>query len=333
MKSNKILVLGYGVASNAYLSLLENNNQNTIVLGSPLDKKKITRAKTNFKNFSNNFSFSKKTKFYFHNEHNKLNFNKINYIIIGTNSKGIKWVSDIIKKTNIHTKFLILTKGLMFYQKKIITISEYLKKITGRKNFVMSAGPCLANELLNKKFTQTIFSSKNILNAEKFKKILCTKYYIPEINNDLIGSEICSAIKNIYAIIIGSSLSSNKKKNLTNFNTSSYLFNQSLKEMSIITKKFGGNHSSVFGIAGVGDLYVSILGGRNSKLGSYLGENLNYKNILKNKMKNTTVEGADLVISHGKLLIKKIGRKNLPLLNSLCNSLLSNKKLNLSINS
>ena len=78
---------------------------------------------------------------------------------------------------------------------------------------------------------------------------------------------------------------------------------------------------------------VSILGGRNSKLGSYLGENLNYKNILKNKMKNTTVEGADLVISHGKLLIKKIGRKNLPLLNSLCNSLLSNKKLNLSINS
>ena len=103
--------------------------------------------------------------------------------------------------------------------------------------------------------------------------------------------------------------------------------------MKIITKKFGGSHSSVFGIAGVGDLYVSILGGRNSKLGSYLGENLNYKNILKNKMKNTTVEGADLVISHGKLLIKKIGRKNLPLLNSLCNSLLSNKKLNLSINS
>ena len=89
----------------------------------------------------------------------------------------------------------------------------------------------------------------------------------------------------------------------------------------------------MFGIAGVGDLYVSILGGRNSKLGSYLGENLNYKNILKNKMKNTTVEGADLVISHGKLLIKNIGRKNLPLLNSLCNSLLSNKKLNLSINS
>ena len=95
MKSNKILVLGYGVASNAYLSLLEYNNQNTIVLGSPLDKKKISQAKTNFKNFSNSISFSKKTKFYFHNEHNKINFNKINYIIIGTNSKGIKWVCDL----------------------------------------------------------------------------------------------------------------------------------------------------------------------------------------------------------------------------------------------
>ena len=41
----------------------------------------------------------------------------------------------------------------------------------------MSAGPCLANELLNKKFTQTIFSSKNILNAEKFKK----KFYVQNI--------------------------------------------------------------------------------------------------------------------------------------------------------
>ena len=110
------------------------------------------------------------------------------------------------------------------------------------------------------------------MNAEKFKKILSTKYYSPEVNNDLLGSEICAAIKNIYAIIIGSSLS-NIKKNLTNFNTSSYLFNQSLKEMCIISKKFGGSYSSVFGIAGVGDLYVSVLGGRNSKLGSFFGKN------------------------------------------------------------
>ena len=82
--------------------------------------------------------------------------------------------------------------------------------------------------------------------------------------------------------------------------------------MKIITKKFGGSHSSVFGIAGVGDLYVSILGGRNSKLGSYLGENLNYKNILKNKMKNTTVEGADLVISHGNYLSKRLKKESSP---------------------
>ena len=335
MKNNLILVLGYGVASNAYISLLENNKHNFAVLGSSLDKKKIYNAKIkrSTEYAKNDPSLYLRSRFYYHTEYEKINLKKIEYVIIGTNSKGIKWVSEFIKKTNINTKFLILTKGLMFYKKKIMTISEYLKIFTGRKNFVMSAGPCLANELLNKKFTQTVFSSRSILNAKKFKKILSTKYYSPEVNNDLFGSEICAAIKNIYAIIIGSSLSNIKKNNLTNFNTSSYLFNQSLKEMCIISKKFGGSYSSVFGIAGVGDLYVSVLGGRNSKLGSFLGKKLIYKDIIKNQMKNITVEGADLVISHGRLLLKKVGKKNLPLLNSLCNSILSNKKLNLTINS
>ena len=65
MKSNKILVLGYGVASNAYLSLLENNNQNTIVLGSPLDKKKYHEQKLILKIFQIIFHFQKKLNFIF----------------------------------------------------------------------------------------------------------------------------------------------------------------------------------------------------------------------------------------------------------------------------
>ena len=63
-----------------------------------------------------------------------------------------------------------------------------------------------------------------------------------------------------------------KNKDDNYFNTSSGLFEQSLKEMKYIVQKFGGNIDTTYGLAGAGDLYVSILGGRNARLGFLFGK-------------------------------------------------------------
>ena len=110
-------------------------------------------------------------------------------------------------------------------------------------------------------------------------------------------------------------------------NPSSGLFEQSLKEMEYIIEKFGGELKTVFGLAGAGDLYVSVLGGRNAKLGYYLGKGYLYKSIIKKEMKNITVEGADVVKSSGRKILNLVGQKKLPLLKSLLNSIIGNKKL------
>ena len=327
VKNKTTLILGYGVASNAYASLIDNQGLKGIILGSPVDNIRINNLKKNQKKINKKIHFSKNIKFLNSNEIKKIDFNDINLIIIGTNTRGINWVIKILKNVEKNILVLIITKGLISYKKKIITISQYLKLRTKIKNVVMSAGPCLANELLNKVHTRTVFSSNKISNSKKIKNILENKYYHPDTNNDLIGSEVCSAIKNIYSIIIGSTLVENKKNKKFIFNTSAGIFQQSLKEMNFIVKKFGGRTDSVLGLAGSGDLYVSILGGRNSQLGNYLGKGLLYKNIINNKMVNITVEGADLIISLGKRIVTKFGKKNLPLLNSLCNAILFNKRL------
>ena len=327
IKNKTTLILGYGVASNAYASLIDNQDLHGIILGSPVDNIKINKSKKLQKEINKKFILSKNIKFLNSHEMNKINFNEVNLIIIGTNTKGINWVINILKYIKKNILVLVITKGLILYKNKIMTISQYLKLCTKIKNIVMSSGPCLANELLNKVHTRTVFSSNQISNSKKIKKILENNYYHPDTNNDLIGSEVCSAIKNIYSIIIGSTLVENKKYKKFIYNTSAGIFQQSLKEMSFIVKKFGGKTDSVLGLAGSGDLYVSILGGRNSQLGSYLGRGLLYKNIINKKMINITVEGADLIISLGKKIVKKFGKKNLPLLNSLCNAILFNKKL------
>ena len=54
-------------------------------------------------------------------------------------------------------------------------------------------------------------------------------------------------------------------------------------EILIIIK---GKTETVYGLAGLGDIYVSVSGGRNSKMGKYLGQGYLYKEAKKKFMKN-----------------------------------------------
>ena len=323
MKS-KILILGSGIASSAYASILIHKKIEGTILGSPFDNSIIRSLKKNKRDKTNKIKFSGKINFLFDDEYFVLKKKKFDLIIIGTNSKGLNWVIKRLNELKIDSPILIITKGLVKKNKKILTISSLLEKSCFNKNIVMAAGPCLASELINKNNTRTLFASKKIQYAQHAKKILETNYYHPDLSKDIIGSEVCAAIKNIYATIIGSS-KNGVSQNL--FNPSSALFEQSLKEMRLITTKMKGSADTVFGLAGAGDLYVSVLGGRNSKLGSYLGKGMRYKRITGGVMKGVTVEGADLTMTLGRQILKTIGQKKLPLLNSLVKSIILDKKL------
>ena len=128
-------------------------------------------------------------------------------------------------------------------------------------------------------------ANKNLKVAKSIGKLISTKYYMIEYSKDIIGVEVCSAIKNIYAMIIGAGQS---------LNSSSNLFQKSLLEMKFLTKYFKGKEVSTLGLAGVGDLYVSAAGGRNSKMGSYLGKGFTFKKAKKKFMPKDTVEGEQL---------------------------------------
>ena len=151
--------------------------------------------------------------------------------------------------------------------------------IRDRSNISILKGPCLAKELARKNQTSVIVASKNINTAKKIGKMISTKYYLTEFSRDIIGVEVCSAIKNIYSMIIGAGQS---------LNASSNLFQKSVMEMRYLTKYFKGKEETTLGLAGVGDLYVSAAGGRNSKMGSYLGKGFTFKTAKKRFMPNDT---------------------------------------------
>ena len=110
-------------------------------------------------------------------------------------------------------------------------------------------------------------------------------------------------------------------------NTAASLIHRSISEMVEIVNYYSGNTDTVYGLAGLGDLYVSVSGGRNSKMGKYLGHGYLYKEAKEKFMKNITVEGAELALEIGPKLMTKFDKSKFPLLFSILECICENKKL------
>ena len=100
--------------------------------------------------------------------------------------------------------------------------------------------------------------------------------------------------------------------------------------MKYLTKYFKGKEATTLGLAGVGDLYVSAAGGRNSKMGSYLGKGFTFKNAKKKFMPKDTVEGEQLAREIAPFILRKINKSKIPLMINLIRAILNNKKLKVS---
>ena len=99
--------------------------------------------------------------------------------------------------------------------------------------------------------------------------------------------------------------------------------------MRYLNRYFKGKDETIFGLAGVGDLYVSAAGGRNSKMGSFLGKGFTFKTAKKKFMPKDTVEGEQLIREIAPYIIKKINKKKIPLMTNLFQAILKNKKFNI----
>ena len=314
----KILIIGGGAMGSAFtFPCIDNKNEVTIT--EPYNKTFIKNLSSKKKYHSSlKINLPKKIKYKKYSTH--LLKNKYDLVVVALSLSGINFISEEFKKSNIKSPILILTKGLKYEKKKqkIFTISEDIKKTNKNINVSVLKGPCLAKELSNKKQTSVIVANKNIKTAKKICNMITTKYYLTETSKDVIGVEICSSIKNIYSMIIGAGDS---------LNMSSSLFKKSINEMIYITKYFKGKIETALGLAGVGDLYVSAAGGRNSKMGSYLGQGYTFNNAKRKFMPNETVEGEQLAREIAPFVLKKIQQKKIPLMTKLIKSIINNKKL------
>ena len=336
----KIIIIGAGAMGSAFSVPCIENQNDVILVGTHLENNLIEKIKSN-KNIhpALNTKLPENLKVEKFDKLDSILKQDMDIMVAGVSSVGIEWFVDKISK---HYKrnlpIVLLTKGLAIVDNELTTLSDKIKKLLkkqGHEEINISAikGPCLAAGLANKMRTGTVIANPDIKEAQFLKKIISTKYYSTEISNDLNGVELSGAIKNIYSMLIGASEGlSNSKVPLEiqskyYLNTAASLIHRSISEMVEFVSHYGGNSGTVYGLAGLGDLYVSAIGGRNSLMGKYLGQGNLYKEAKEKFMKNITVEGAQLALEIGPKILQDLNSKHFPLMFSVLNTICKNKKL------
>ena len=319
-----------------------DNNHDINIIGTHLEDDFIDNLKKN-----NNLHSGLNTKipqeiniFKFENFENLLKSN-VDMIVLGISSKGIEWVSDQLSKLfkdKTLPKILMLTKGLSIHNNRYELLVDKLERLLkdrkiSNANISAVGGPCLAAGLANRVHSSVVIANKDTKIAKKIADMLNTSYYHTSHSNDLNGVEVSAAIKNIFSMAVGaakglcSQNASNEVREKNYLNTASALIKQSIHEMEIFVEHLKGKKETVKGLAGLGDLYVSSGGGRNAKMGSYIGEGLTFSEAKKTKMQKVTVEGADLAKEIAKKVNEDFDQKKLPLMLGMINAIVDDKKL------
>ena len=334
----KIVIIGAGSMASAFCFPCVDNGNTTYLVGTHLENDFISKIQENkFHpalniNLPNNLIIEK---------HDKLNevLSSADIIVAGISSVGINWFTEQISKNyKKNLPIILLTKGLSVFENKILTLSEKIKKnlrnfSSDEINISAVKGPCLASGLANKMRTGAVLANENINIAKDLSSLITTDYYSIEITSDINGVELSGAIKNIYSMLIGASKglsnleASDDIKDKYYLNTAASLVHRSVSEMSKFIEANNGSISTVYGLAGLGDLYVSAIGGRNSLMGKYLGDGYLYLEAKEKFMKNITVEGAELAKEIGPFILKNYSKKDFPLMFNIIESICNNKKL------
>ena len=343
---SKILIIGAGAMGTAFAVPCSDNGHEVHILGTHLEDELIEKIKQTYTHPSLKTKLPSKINFNFHKDLNTIVNSKVDLIVLGISSKGINWICEqlinVFKNKEL-PDLLILTKGLSLHNNQYELLINKIKRLLEVKkikikNISAIAGPCLATGLANKINSSVVVASNELDQAQKISNILDNSYYHTTCSDDIVGVEICAAIKNIFSMAVGAAKGLSAQdvpdqiKDKNYFNTASALITQSIYEMEIFVEHLKGKKETVKGLSGLGDLYVSSAGGRNALMGSFLGEGLIFSKAKKSKMREITVEGAELIKEIGEKVKEEYDEKKLTLMIAMINAILEDKKLDIKWN-
>lgn len=244
----------------------------------------------------------------------------------------VKKLMDIPSVKEGQTTIGIVAKGFIPNEgePKLIleTIENYLPGFY-RDNLVYISGPSHAEEVATGGYTGLISASKNPKNSILIRELLSSSSVNVFSSFDVVGVQICAAVKNVIAIAFGVLDAIKEKSKKIGDNTESLLLAAGLNEIMTLGTSLGATHPETFtSIAGVGDLDVTCrsVHGRNRRFGrdiilnNILDDFEDYNDLMNNLEKLPYLPEGAVAVGHAYKLAKK-QNLNLRIINTVWNIL------------
>ena len=251
-----------------------------------------------------------------------------NVIVIAVPTKVIRCVLQEMNNVLTHKSlFVNASKGLE--PDTFLRVSEIVYQEINNEfidDFVALTGPSHAEEVINQLLTTICAVSTNKKAAKLVQSLFNnSKYFRVYTSYDLVGAELCGALKNIYAIasgmLSGIGLGDNAKAGL---------ISRALVEMRRFIISFGANEETIYGLTGLGDLVVTTTSkhSRNFQAGYRLAIGKNLEETISSM--TMVVEGARTVVAAYQYA--RVNNLDTPIIDAVYDVLYNKKPVKTAIN-
>ncbi|MBD5787814.1 NAD(P)-dependent glycerol-3-phosphate dehydrogenase [Cellulosimicrobium terreum] len=133
------------------------------------------------------------------------------------------------------------------------------------------SGPNLAREIAHRQPTATVVSCVDEAVARRVAAACSSAYFRPYTNTDVIGVELCGAVKNVIALAVGIAQGRG-----FGYNTTATVITRGLVEITRLGLALGAQVETFSGLAGMGDLVATCSSplSRNHTLGKHIGQGM-----------------------------------------------------------
>lgn len=178
---------------------------------------------------------------------------------------------------------IITTKGIE--RGSLLLMHEVVQSILPMNPLAILSGPNFAREAALGLPTATAIACHHRELGERIRFAIGGKLFRPYLSEDLIGTEIGGAVKNVIALACG--IAAGRKYGE---NARAALITRGLAEMTRLAMVKGGRAETLMGLAGIGDLMLtcSSMQSRNLSLGYALGQGRELHEVLPGKTHGLT---------------------------------------------
>jgi len=204
---------------------------------------------------------------------------------------------DVLTQIKPHLRpgMSLMTAAKGIENRTLKTMSQVAEDIlpeTFMSNFAGLAGPSFAREVYSKHPTAVTIACRDMAHAERLQKTFYRDFFRVYVTQDILGIELCGALKNVIAIAAGAADGLR-----FGHNARAALITRGLAEITRLGVAMGANPHTFAGLAGIGDLVLTCTGdlSRNRTVGLKIGQGKKLDEIV-NSM-NMVAEGVKTAMS------------------------------------